>query len=559
MKKAFTKNNTFLKLSKFKFAKTVLHGVNARSQMLRGVNKLADAVQVTLGPKGRNVIIDQNFGDPKITKDGVTVAKAIDFECKYENLGASLVKQVANRANNESGDGTTTATILAREMFLKGCKAISSGMNPMEIRKGMILAVDKVEEYLRKISQPIRTNEELRRVATISANNDNEIGSLISSILEKIGRDGTINVQSGKSLKNEVEYVEGFKFDRGYISPYFVTEAKTQVCEYENPLILILEQKFSQFDQNFLKFVNYAKGRPIVIVAEDVESEALTAMILNRLKSGFKIVAVKSPGFGDNRKNSLYDLAVTTGGAVLSDEMGSNMTNSEPQDCFGSAKRVLITKDDTIFFEGAGTKEAILERIETIKEQKAMSNSDYDKEKMTERLGRLSNSVAILKVGGASETEVNELKDRCDDAICATRAAVSEGIVAGGGSALLFASKILANLKGSNQDEQTGINIIREALKIPCISISNNAGYNGSLVADQLLQGNDHNQGFNALTGKTEDMMKSGIIDPTKVVRTAIVGSCRVASLMLTTEGMITEEKKSEGTKKLEEDLNDDI
>ena len=559
MKKAFTKNNTFLKLSKFKFAKTVLHGVNARSQMLRGVNKLADAVQVTLGPKGRNVIIDQNFGDPKITKDGVTVAKAIDFECKYENLGASLVKQVANRANNESGDGTTTATILAREMFLKGCKAISSGMNPMEIRKGMILAVDKVEEYLRKISQPIRTNEELRRVATISANNDNEIGSLISSILEKIGRDGTINVQSGKSLKNEVEYVEGFKFDRGYISPYFVTEAKTQVCEYENPLILILEQKFSQFDQNFLKFVNYAKGRPIVIVAEDVESEALTAMILNRLKSGFKIVAVKSPGFGDNRKNSLYDLAVTTGGAVLSDEMGSNMTNSEPQDCFGSAKRVLITKDDTIFFEGAGTKEAILERIETIKEQKAMSNSDYDKEKMTERLGRLSNSVAILKVGGASETEVNELKDRCDDAICATRAAVSEGIVAGGGSALLFASKILANLKGSNQDEQTGINIIREALKIPCISISNNAGYNGSLVADQLLQGNDHNQGFNALTGKTEDMMKSGIIDPTKVVRTAIVGSCRVASLMLTTEGMITEEKKSEGTKKLEEDFNDDI
>jgi chaperonin GroEL len=561
--KFFTKNS-YNKLVNFNFAtgKSVLHGVKARNQMLRGVNKLADAVQVTLGPRGRNVIIDQNFGEPKITKDGVTVAKAIDFSCKYENLGASLVKQVANRANNEAGDGTTTATILAREIYSKGCKAIASGMNPMEIRQGIMLAVDKVEEYLKKISQPIHSNEELSRVACISTNNDVELGELIAGILNKIGRDGTINVQTGKSLTNEVEYVEGFKFDRGYISPYFVTDNKTHVCEYENPLILILEEKFQNFDQNFLKFVNYAKGRPIVIIAEDVESEALTAMILNRLKSGFKIAAVKSPGFGDNRKNTLYDLAITTGGAVLSEEMGSNMTNTEPQDCFGTCKRIVITKDDTIIFQGAGTKEAVAERVETIKEQKLRTTSDYDKEKFDERLGRLTQGVAILKVGGASETEVNELKDRVNDAICATKAAVAEGIVPGGGVALLYATKVLADLKGENQGVQTGINIIKDALRVPCTAICNNAGDTGILIAAQLLQEGNVNKGYNALTGQYCDMLKSGIIDPTKVVRTAIVGASRVSSLMLTTEGMITEEpKKEEDSKsnKLEEEYNDDI
>ena len=546
--KFFTKYS-YNKLVNFNFAtgKSVLHGVKARNQMLRGVNKLADAVQVTLGPRGRNVIIDQNFGEPKITKDGVTVAKAIDFTCKYENLGASLVKQVANRANNEAGDGTTTATILAREIYSKGCKAIASGMNPMEIRQGIMLAVEKVEEYLKKISQPIHSNEELSRVACISTNNDAELGELIAGILNKIGRDGTINVQTGKSLTNEVEYVEGFKFDRGYISPYFVTDNKTHVCEYENPLILILEEKFQNFDQNFLKFVNYAKGRPIVIIAEDVESEALTAMILNRLKSGFKIVAVKSPGFGDNRKNTLYDLAITTGGAVLSEEMGSNMTNTEPQDCFGSCKRIVITKDDTIIFQGAGTKEAVAERVETIRDQKQRTTSDYDKEKFDERLGRLTQGVAILKVGGASETEVNELKDRVNDAICATKAAVAEGIVPGGGVALLYATKVLADLKGENQGVQTGINIIKDALKVPCTAICNNAGDTGILIAAQLLQEGNVNKGYNALTGQYCDMLKSGIIDPTKVVRTAIVGASRVSSLMLTTEGMITEEPKKEG------------
>lgn len=561
--KYFTKYS-YNKLANFNFAtgKSVLHGVKARNQMLRGVNKLADAVQVTLGPRGRNVIIDQNFGEPKITKDGVTVAKAIDFTCKYENLGASLVKQVANRANNEAGDGTTTATILAREIYSKGCKAIASGMNPMEIRQGIMLAVEKVEEYLKKISQPIHSNDELSRVACISTNNDVELGELIAGILNKIGRDGTINVQTGKSLTNEVEYVEGFKFDRGYISPYFVTDNKTHVCEYENPLILILEEKFQNFDQNFLKFVNYAKGRPIVIIAEDVESEALTAMILNRLKSGFKIVAVKSPGFGDNRKNTLYDLAITTGGAVLSEEMGSNMTNSEPQDCFGTCKRIVITKDDTIIFQGAGTKEAVAERVETLRDQKQRTTSDYDKEKFDERLGRLTQGVAILKVGGASETEVNELKDRVNDAICATKAAVAEGIVPGGGVALLYATKVLADLKGENQGVQTGINIIKDALKVPCTAICNNAGDTGILIAAQLLQEGNVNKGYNALTGQYCDMLKSGIIDPTKVVRTAIVGASRVSSLMLTTEGMITEEpKKDEESKnnKLEEEYNDDI
>lgn len=550
------------KYSKFHFSgKTVLHGITARNQMLKGVNKLADAVQVTLGPKGRNVIIDQSFGDPKITKDGVTVAKSIEFESKNENLGASLVKQVANRANNESGDGTTTATILAREMFSKGCKSIASGMNPMEIRKGMMKAVEKVEEYLKSISQKIHSDEELKRVATISANNDSEIGELISGILSKIGRDGTINVQTGKSLNNEVEFVEGFKFDRGYISPYFVTEAKQQICEYENPLLLIIEEKFQNFDQNFIKYVNYAKGRPIVIIAEDIESEALTAMILNRLKSGFKICAVKSPGFGDNRKNTLYDIAISTGGAVLSEEMGSNLSNTEPEDVFGSCKRIVISKDDTIIFQGAGTQDALAERIETLKEQKTKTNSDYDKEKIEERLARMTEGVAILKVGGASETEVNELKDRIDDAICATRAAIAEGIVPGGGSALLFASKLIGAMKGTNQDEQTGINIIRDSLKHPCIAISNNAGFNGSLIADQLLQQENIHMGFNALDGVVCDMMKSGIIDPTKVVRTAIVGACRVSSLMLTTEGMIVEEvKKDDDEKKANlSDFNDDI
>lgn len=526
--------------------------------MLNGVNKLADAVQVTLGPKGRNVIIDQNFGDPKITKDGVTVAKSIEFACKHENLGAQLVKQVANRANNESGDGTTTATILARDIFSKGCQAIASGMNPMDIRRGMMLAIEKVEEHLKKISKPIKSNDDLARVATISANNDTETGGLISTILNKIGKDGTINVQTGKSLTNEIEYVEGFKFDRGYISPYFVTDAKSQVCEYENPVILIIEEKFSNFDQNFLKYVEYAKGRPIVIIAEDVESEALTAMIINRLKNNFKIVAVKSPGFGDNRKNVLYDIAISTGGAVLSEEMGSNLSNTEPQDALGTCKRILITKDDTIIFQGAGSKEAIAERIENIREQKAKSTSDYDKEKMDERLGRLTEGVAILKVGGASETEVNELKDRIQDAICATKCAVSEGIVPGGGSALLYASKVVSTLKGHNQDEQTGINIIRESLKAPCIAICNNAGYNGALIADRLLTQDDFEQGFDALNGETCNMIQKGILDPTKVVRTAIVGACRVASLMLTTEGMITEEPKKEDKDKRAEAPEED-
>lgn len=549
----------FYKLSNQSFAtgKSILHGIKARKQMLNGVNKLADAVQTTLGPKGRNVIIDQNFGDPKITKDGVTVAKAIDFACKHENLGAQLVKQVANRANNESGDGTTTATILARDIFSKGCQAVASGMNPMGIRNGMMQAVEKVEEYLKKISKPITSNDDLARVATISTNNDVETGTLIANILNKIGKEGTINVQNGRSLSNEVEYVEGFKFDRGYISPYFVTEAKTQVCEYDNPLILILEEKFSNFDQHFLKYVEFAKGRPIVIIAEDIESEALTAMILNRLKSGFKIVAVKSPGFGDNRKNVLYDIAITTGGAVLSEEMGSNLSNTEPQDVFGTCKRVLITKEDTIIFQGAGSKEAVNERIENIRDQKSRTTSDYDKEKLEERLGRLTEGVAILKVGGASETEVNELKDRIQDAICATKCAVAEGIVIGGGCALLYASKEVAKLKGDNQDEQTGINIIRESLKAPIIAICNNAGHNGALIADKLLSQGDINQGFDALLGEMGNLIEKGIIDPTKVVRTAIVGACRVSSLMLTTEGMITEEPK-ESDDKEKKNKNDD-
>ena len=435
-------------------------------------------------------------------------------------------------------------------MFAKGCRAIASGMNPMDIRRGMLNAVDKVEEHLRKISKPINSKEDLIRVATISSNNDLELGKLIAGIMDRVGTDGTINVQTGKGLNNEVEFIEGFKFDRGYISPYFVTDPKTQICEYDNPLILILEEKFSTFDQNFVKYIEAAKGRPIIIIAEDVDSEALTSMILNRLKSGFKICAVKSPGFGDNRKNVLYDIAISTGGAVLSEEMGSNLANTEPSDAFGSSKRIIINKDDCIIFQGAGSKDAVAERVETIKEQMSRTSSDYDMEKLQERLGRLTEGVAILRVGGASETEVNELKDRVNDSICATKAASSEGIVSGGGTALLYTSRILENLKGKNQDEQTGINIIKDALRTPCEIICNNAGHNGALIASQLLQQPDTNLGFDAQKGIQVDLFNEGIIDPTKVVKTAIVSASRVASLMLTTEGMITEEPKEEDNKK---------
>ena len=539
--------NKFSYLSKNFAGKEIVHGDKARKYMLEGVNKLADAVQVTLGPKGRNVIIDQNFGDPKITKDGVTVAKNIEFSNKLVNLGASLVKQVANRANNEAGDGTTTATILAREIFKQGCKSVTSGMNPMDIRRGMMVAVEKIEEYLKRNSRKISTKEDLAKVATISANNDPQIGELIASIMHKVGPEGTINVQTGKTLEHEVEYVEGLKFDRGYLSPYFITDAKTQKCEYDNPLILILENKVNDIPAlaRFLEF-SIKSNRPTLIICEDVESEALATLIINRLKGNLKICAVRSPGFGDNRKNMLYDMAIATGATVISEEVGLTLHNTEPASAFGSAKKVIITKDDTIIMEGNGDKFALQERIGQIREQISKTTSDYDKEKMEERLAKLTGGVAVLKVGGASETEVNELKDRINDALCATKAAAAEGIVVGGGCALLYASKELKKIKLDNFDQQNGVNIVAEAIKQPCIAICNNAGLPGILIANQLLEQNDETLGMNAYSGEKCNLIENGVIDPTKVVRTAIVGAVRVSSLMLTTEAMIVEEPKKD-------------
>lgn len=542
-------------------SKEIILGESARKFMLQGVNKLADAVEVTLGPRGRNVIIDQEFGEPKITKDGVTVAKQIEFSNKLMNLGASLVKQVANRTANEAGDGTTTATILARELFKEGCKSITSGMNPMDVRKGMIYAVEQIEEYLKKRSIKINTKEELVRVATISANNDREIGQLIGNILEKIGNEGSINVQSGKTLKHEVEYVEGIKFNQGYISPYFVTDGKTQKCEFDNAYILICENKISDI-QALAKILEYcvAKQRPLLMICEDVESEALAMLIINRLKANLKVCAVKTPGFAEARKNLLSDFALATGATVLSDDTGMNLENVKPENVLGFTKKAIITKDDTMLIEGAGDKEKVKERIALIKELMKTANSDYDKDKLKERLGKLTGGVAILKVGGASETEVNELKDRIDDAICATKAASLEGIVPGGGSALLYASKVLDGIKLDNLDQQYGVKIVQNALKIPCKSICKNAGLSGELLSNQLLSQKDENLGVDAQTGKICNMIEKGIVDPTKVVKTAIVGAVKITSMMLTTEAMIVDEPKREekrtGNKSESEEYN---
>lgn len=533
-------------------SKQIIQGEMARKSMLEGVSKLADAVEVTLGPRGRNVIIEQEFGEPKITKDGVTVAKNIEFSNRMMNLGASLVIQVANRAASEAGDGTTTATILSRELFKEGCKSITSGMNPMDVRKGMNIAAEAVEKYLKKRSIKIASKDELIKVATISANNDKDIGILIGEILEKIGNEGNINVQTGRTLKHEVEYVKGIKFDQGYISPYFITDSKNQKCEYDSPYILISENKINDI-QSMAKILEYcvAKQRPLLIVAEDVESEVLAMLIINRLKANLKICAVKTPGFGDVRKNLLSDFALATGATVLSEETGITLQSAKPEDILGGCKNVLVTKDSTMIIEGRGDKDKIKERISLIKSQIPEAKSDYDKDKLKERLSKLTGGVAVLKVGGASETEVNELKDRIDDAICATRAALAEGIVPGGGVALLYASKVLDNIKLNNIDQQYGVKIVKNALKVPCVSICKNAGLSGELLCDKLLNQNNENMGVDAQTGKICNLINEGIIDPTKVVRTAIVGAVKITSMMLTTEAMIVDEPKKYNKKEI--------
>ncbi|KAL2469557.1 Chaperonin CPN60 [Abeliophyllum distichum] len=527
-------------------AKDIRFGVEARALMLKGVEELADAVKVTMGPKGRNVVIEQSWGAPKVTKDGVTVAKSIEFKDKVKNIGASLVKQVANATNDVAGDGTTCATVLTRAIFTEGCKSVAAGMNSMDLRRGITMAIDAVVTNLKSRARMISTSEEIAQVGTISSNGEREIGELIAKAMEKVGKEGVITIQDGKTLFNELEVVEGMKLDRGYISPYFITNPKNQKCELDDPLILIHEKKISSLNA-IVKVLELAlkRQRPLLIVSEDVESEALATLILNKLRAGIKVCAIKAPGFGENRKSCLQDLAVLTGGQVITEELGMNLDNVE-LDMLGSCKKVTISKDDTVVLDGAGEKKAIEERCEQIKSAIELSTSDYDKEKFQERLAKLSGGVAVLKIGGASETEVSEKKDRVTDALNATKAAVEEGIVPGGGVALLYASKELEKLPTANFDQKIGVQIIQNALKTPVYTIASNAGVEGAVVVGKLLEQDNPDLGYDAAKGDYVDMVKAGIIDPLKVIRTALVDAASVSSLMTTTEAIVVEQPKDE-------------
>ncbi|KAJ9555645.1 hypothetical protein OSB04_010259 [Centaurea solstitialis] len=522
-------------------AKDIRFGVDARALMLRGVEELADAVRVTMGPKGRNVVIEQSYGAPKVTKDGVTVAKSIEFKDKVKNVGASLVKQVANATNDVAGDGTTCATVLTGAIFSEGCKSVAAGMNAMDLRRGISMAVDSVVANLKSRARMISTSEEITQVGTISANGEREIGELIAKAMEKVGKEGVITIQDGKTLYNELEVVEGMKLDRGYISPHFITNQKNQKCELEDPLVLIHEKKISNIN-SVIKVLELAlkRQRPLLIVAEDVESDALATLILNKLRAGIKVCAIKAPGFGENRKANLEDLATLTGGQLITEELGMNLDNVELE-MLGSCKKVTVSKDDTVVLDGAGDKKSIEERCEQIRSAIESSTSDYDKEKFQERLAKLSGGVAVLKIGGASDSEVGEKKDRVTDALNATKAAVEEGIVPGGGVALLYASKELDKLPTANFDQKIGVQIIQNALKMPVYTIASNAGVEGSVVVGKLLEQDDPDLGYDAAKGEYVDMVKNGIIDPLKVIRTALVDAASVSSLMTTTEAIVVE------------------
>ncbi|KAG6431286.1 hypothetical protein SASPL_109364 [Salvia splendens] len=527
-------------------AKDIRFGVEARALMLKGVEELADAVKVTMGPKGRNVVIEQSWGAPKVTKDGVTVAKSIEFKDKVKNIGASLVKQVANATNDVAGDGTTCATVLTRAIFTEGCKSVAAGMNAMDLRRGITMAVDAVVTNLKSRARMISTSEEIAQVGTISANGEREIGELIAKAMEKVGKEGVITIQDGKTLFNELEVVEGMKLDRGYISPYFITNQKTQKCELDDPLILIHEKKISSINA-IVKVLELAlkRQRPLLIVAEDVESDALATLILNKLRAGIKVCAIKAPGFGENRKSGLQDLAVLTGGQVITEELGMNLDDVE-LDMLGSCKKVTISKDDTVILDGSGEKKSIEERCEQIRSAVELSTSDYDKEKLQERLAKLSGGVAVLKIGGASEAEVGEKKDRVTDALNATKAAVEEGIVPGGGVALLYAAKELEKLPTANFDQKIGVQIIQNALKTPVFTIAANAGVEGAVVVGKLLESENPDLGYDAAKAEYVDMVKAGIIDPLKVIRTALVDAASVSSLMTTTEAIVVEQPSEE-------------
>jgi len=530
--------------------KEIKFGVDGRAAMLKGVDLLADAVQVTLGPKGRNAIIAQPYGAPKITKDGVTVAKSIDLEDKYEDMGAQLIKSVASKTNDIAGDGTTTATVLARAIYSEGCKAVAAGMNPLDLRRGVQMAVVSVTQTLEDISRPITSKEEISQVGTISANADEEIGQLISDAMERVGKEGVITVQEGKTLENELEVVEGMKFERGYISPYFITNAKTQVTEMEDPLILLVEKKVSSLQQLVPLLEHVIKQQSsLLIIAEDVESEALATLVVNKLRAGIKVCAVKAPGFGDNRKATMQDIAVLTGGTVISEEMGMKLEETEIAH-LGRCKSITVTKNDTIILDGKGETSGISERVELLRDSIESTKSDYEREKLQERLAKLSGGVAVVKVGGASEIEVNEKKDRVIDALNATRAAVEEGIVPGGGKALLYASTLLTKVaeeQAKNMDQRIGVEIIQRALKAPLHTIVSNAGAEGAVVCGELTKPDTPIEtGYNAQDGVYCNMYEAGIIDPTKVTRTGIVDAASVAGLLTTSEAMIVD-KPDEG------------
>ena len=527
-------------------AKDIEFGTDARAKMLRGVEILAKTVKATLGPKGRNVILDKSYGAPKITKDGVSVAKEIELEDKFENMGAQLVKEVAQKTADKAGDGTTTATVLAEAIIKEGCKAVAAGMNPMDLKRGIDMAVEAVIKDVKSRSTDIKTSEEIAQVGTISANGDRSIGEYLARAMEKVGNEGVITVEDAKGLDTELDVVEGMQFDRGYLSPYFVTNAEKMTCEFENPYILLYEQKLSNL-QPLIPVLEAVvqSGRPLMIISEDVEGEALATLVVNRLRGGLKVCAVKAPGFGDRRKAMLQDIAILTGGQVVSEDLGMKLENIT-LDMLGSAKRVEITKDDTTIIDGIGDKEFITARAAQIRKEIEETSSDYDREKLQERLAKLSGGVAVIKVGGASEVEVKEKKDRIDDALHATRAAVKEGVVAGGGVALLYAGRVLDSLKPENQDQKVGIDIIRKATQAPIRQIVENAGLDGAVVAGKLMESTDTNYGFNAQTGEYTNMVKAGIIDPTEVVRTALQDAASVGGLLITTEAMVTELPKKE-------------
>src|SRR5262245_46299231 len=527
-------------------AKEVRFSGDARARMLRGVDILADAVRVTLGPKGRNVVLDKSFGAPRITKDGVTVAKEIELSDKFENMGAQMVREVAVKTGDLAGDGTTTATVLAQAIVREGSKAVAAGMNPMDLKRGIDKAVEAVVEDLTKRTKKISTNSEVAQVGTISANGEKDIGEMIAKAMEKVGKEGVITVEEAKSLETELDVVEGMQFDRGYLSPYFITNADKMIAELEEPYLLIHEKKLSNLQTllTLLEAVVQA-GKPLLVIAEEIEGEALATLVVNKLRGGLKVAAVKAPGFGDRRKAMLEDIASLTAGQVISDDLGIKLDNVK-LDMLGRAKRIQVEKENTTIIDGAGKKKDIEGRIQQIKAQIEETTSDYDKEKLQERLAKLAGGVAVIKVGGSTEVEVKERKDRVEDALHATRAAVEEGVVPGGGVALLRAAKALEELKAENEDQKTGINIVRKALSWPARLIAINAGEDGSIVVGKILDRATYNFGYNAQTGEYGDLTSQGVIDPAKVVRCALQDASSIAGLLITTEAMVAERPKKE-------------